>query len=276
MDQVLWGEMLDVLKSISTYLVKQDATQERAKIQKPPKISENQADMEISGGDDPAGKPGSGVAKSLRKAQDGGTLEIPIDGTRTKNPNVGIDSEGKTKIENEWEDEEEGLDRYGGFGEKEEGLGEEEEELGEEEENLGREEEEEEGDKFEDSYGDVAELKSLLKDIRSSLIANSRGKALPEQFSKSLAAELKKSIQPMIKQETQRMMRKMGFRPSTPDVTRFGVEDDGTFNGAVNIKKSADKDVNDLAKTIDDLSNMSWQKLGQMRERTGQFNPFNR
>ena len=65
MDQQLWGEMLDVLKDIGGYLTKQDAEQTRAKLDKPPRTGDNQADEPLVGGDTPVGKPGSGVAKSV-------------------------------------------------------------------------------------------------------------------------------------------------------------------------------------------------------------------
>ena len=62
MDERFWGEMLGVLKDIGSYMEKQDATQERAKIDVPPKISENP--KPIKGGEMPAGfKPADKVAK---------------------------------------------------------------------------------------------------------------------------------------------------------------------------------------------------------------------
>jgi len=255
MNQVMWGEMLDVLKNIGDYLQKQDATQERAKIQKPPKISENQADIPIVGGEQMPGKPGTGVAKSLKKSY---PEDVP-----PSQPNVDeeIDSEGDS-MNKEEEDLEAGLEE-GGYGEEEEPREDEEED-----DEYEEEEEEEEGMGGGPDMEDVAELKSLLKDIRSSLIAQSKPKA--EQFSKSIATELKKSIQPLIREETQRMMRKMGFRPSRPDVVRFGLD------GSEILQKSVDtgKSEKELEQVINDLENKSWQQLGQMREGLGHFNPF--
>ena len=114
---------------------------------------------------------------------------------------------------------------------------------------------------------DMNEMKSLLKDIRSSLIAKS---SAPN--SQAIAKEIRKSVQPLIREETQRMMRKMGFRPSRPDITRFGVDEDtNELRKSVDSKKDSVKDVE---KTLESMSGMSWQKLGQMRENLGQFNPF--
>jgi len=317
MNQQLWGEMLDVLKDIGGYLTKQDAEQTRAKLDKPPKISENQADEPIVGGDAPTGKPGTGVAKSMRKSVIGGTARANPQNTDTgemssSDGSTAIGGSGgirtKDSLQNAmgddsmaYADDEEGLET-GGFGGDEEaggfggGM-----EGGDMEGDMGDGGEDttvaeandpatldaimaaaeakkaeleggEEGGKGGGPTGmDMNEMKSLLKDIRSSLIANSKAPAI----SKSIAQEIKKSVQPLIRDETQRMMRKMGFRPSRPDVTRFGVDEDTN-----SLRKSADEgkkdNMKDLEKTLDNMSGMSWQQLGQMREGLGQFNPFGR
>lgn len=300
MDQQLWGEMLDVLKDIGGYLTKQDAEQTRAKLDKAPKISENQADEPIVGGDAPTGKPGVGVAKSMRKSMVGGTNDSPKN-TEQKE----ISSKGKS-----FEDGTDGItNAYGGNGIAladeeldEEGMGaggfgdEEEEGIGDGAPGTG----DLEPDSIEDcqsaedcdaliaaaeakkaelegggggmgggpSMGDMNEMKSLLKDIRSSLIAKSSPNG------QAIAQEIRKSVQPLIREETQRMMRKMGFRPSRPDITRFGIDEDTNA-----LRKSADskKDsLKDVEKTMETMGSMSWQQLGQMRENLGQFNPFNK
>lgn len=56
MNEVLWGDMLNVLKDISGYLEKQDSTQETVKLADVPKTGEDQKEM--SGGPDPVGTPG--------------------------------------------------------------------------------------------------------------------------------------------------------------------------------------------------------------------------
>ena len=311
MNQQLWGEMLDVLKDIGGYLTKQDAEQTRAKLDKPPKISENQADEPIVGGDAPTGKPGTGVAKSMRKSVIGGTARANPQNTDTgemssSDGSTAIGGSGgirtKDSLQNAmgdeiaYADDEEGLET-GGFGGDEEaggfGGGMEDEMGGDMEPDSIEDcqsvedcdaliaaaeakkaelEGGEEGGKGGGPTGmDMNEMKSLLKDIRSSLIANSKAPAI----SKSIAQEIKKSVQPLIRDETQRMMRKMGFRPSRPDVTRFGVDEDTN-----SLRKSADEgkkdNMKDLEKTLDNMSGMSWQQLGQMREGLGQFNPFGR
>ena len=129
MDQQLWGEMLDVLKDIGGYLTKQDAEQTRAKLDKAPKNSENQADEPIVGGDAPTGKPGTGVAKSVRKSMvDAGSnpkntkqKSIAAEGTSFEDGTNGITNaypgDGFTN-----EEEEGGLDE-GGYDDEGGGLG---------------------------------------------------------------------------------------------------------------------------------------------------------
>jgi hypothetical protein len=64
----LWGEMLNVLKDISSYLSKEgDSDQEKAIIDTPPKVKEKQD--ELVGGANPAGKPGDvGFTKAVTDA----------------------------------------------------------------------------------------------------------------------------------------------------------------------------------------------------------------
>ncbi len=81
-DENLWGEMLDVLKDISNYLEKEVVIQEKAKIDKPPKISEYQEEM--TGGPAPSGKPAEGVAQkgyiAIPDVQDEDTTSIEESG----------------------------------------------------------------------------------------------------------------------------------------------------------------------------------------------------
>ena len=306
MNQQLWGEMLDVLKDIGGYLTKQDAEQTRAKLDKPPRTGENQADEPLVGGEDSVGKPGSGVAKSLRKsgmkagpiphkagflANNGGGNAPWSAGDLVDNDFADKSADGFT---NGMEDEA-GMESGGYDDEGEEGLGggmeggDMEGDMGDGGEDTAVAEANDpatldaiiasaEAKKAELEGGggemggpsgmDMNEMKSLLKDIRSSLIAKSSTNG------QAIAAEIKKSVQPLIREETQRMMRKMGFRPSRPDVSRFGIDEDTNA-----LRKSADSKVGgekDVADTMDKMSGMSWQQLGQLREHMGQFNPFNR
>ena len=296
MNQQLWGEMLDVLKDIGGYLTKQDAEQTRAKLDKPPRTGDNQADEPLVGGDTPVGKPGSGVAKSLRK----GTIEADTiaenEGFNPTGGGRGFNATPKGRdsgVVNKGMDDEEGLESGGFDDEGEEGLGggmgDMEGEMGDGDdmsvdeaqsaEDLDAIIAAAEAKKAELEGGggemggpgamDMNEMKSLLKDIRSSLIAKS------STSGQAIAAEIKKSVQPLIREETQRMMRKMGFRPSRPDITRFGLDEDTNA-----LRKSADASragsEKDVVDAMDKMSGMSWQQLGQLREHMGQFNPFSK
>ena len=296
MNQQLWGEMLDVLKDIGGYLTKQDAEQTRAKLDKPPRTGDNQADEPLVGGDTPVGKPGSGVAKSLRK----GTIEADTiaenEGFNPTGGGRGFNATPKGRdsgVVNKGMDDEEGLESGGFDDEGEEGLGGGMGDMGGEmgdgddmsvdeaqsAEDLDAIIAAAEAKKAELEGGggemggpgamDMNEMKSLLKDIRSSLIAKS------STSGQAIAAEIKKSVQPLIREETQRMMRKMGFRPSRPDITRFGLDEDTNA-----LRKSADASragsEKDVVDAMDKMSGMSWQQLGQLREHMGQFNPFSK
>jgi len=259
MNGQMWGEMLDVLKDIGGYLAKADTEQTRASIDKAPKVSEDQ--KPIKGDSDLVHgfAPGKGVAKSLRKGMD---VDIPEEGS--ENESFTPQDEESSKFAKEFGEEEEG---YGDEVE-DDGMGGDDEYAEEEEE---EEEEEGEGGEGEPSMEDLSQLKSLLKDIRKSLIQQARPTVASNSGMIS-KADLKKAIQPMIKEEAQRMIRKMGFNPSRPDIVRFGVEDSGNV-----IKKSMDREkvqIDKNAETVNELSGLSWQKLGQIRENLGQFNPF--
>jgi hypothetical protein len=257
MNGQMWGEMLDVLKDIGGYLAKADTEQTRASIDKAPKISEEQKPIKGDGDLVHGFAPGKGVAKSLRKGMD---VDIPEEGS--ENESFTPQDEESSKFAKEFGEEEEYGDEV-----EDDGMGGDDEYAEEEEE---EEEEEGEGGEGEPSMEDLSQLKSLLKDIRSSLIQQSR--ATSNRGSMLNKAELQKAIQPMIKAEAQRMIRKMGFNPSRPDVVRFGVEDNGN-----SIQKSMDREkaqVDKQGEVVEQLSSLSWQKLGQIRESLGQFNPF--
>lgn len=135
--------------------------------------------------------------------------------------------------------------------------------------------EDEESSETSEDEDDGEELKSILKDIRSALSSQTEmvkseiKKALPEAVNSSVEKHLDKTL------------RKMGYHPTRPDVSRLGLDtpsevqksEDSVVEG--DIKKSEDKQENDLLVAIDKLSkNTSWQQLGQMREKAGLFRPF--
>ena len=182
----LWDEMLDVLKDISGYLEKQDATQERAKIDRPPKVQETQ--KPIKGGESPGFAPAKGIAKEY----------VPVSSEGTS---VGEDalSEATESTMLKQKDKEE-----------------DEEEVEELEETPEDEEEKE--------TSDIEELKSLLKDISSALRIKKGEDA--GNISKAVVAELKKSLPSVIQSETHKMLRKMGFAPARPDILKLGIDED--------------------------------------------------
>lgn len=259
MDERFWGEMLGVLKDIGTYLEKQDATQERAKIDTPPKISENP--KPIKGGEMPGGfKPADKVAKEY----------VPFD--EAKDRDAGELSGDEQTFLKEDELAEEGL---GG----EENLG------GGEEESLGGEEEvvEEEipGEEIEEGVAeeeteDMTELKSLLKDIKTALSKQSNSADV-------VKAELKKALPSIVKGETDKMLRKMGFIPTRGDIKQidvsksFGLDttEETVTGDSKDIKKSVDKEA-EMQDALENMAKKSWTELGQMREKTNGFNAFGR
>lgn len=254
MEKQMWGDMLDVLKDIGAYLAKSDAELKRADVQKPPKISDNQADEPIVGGTAPGFGPGKGVAKSINKSID---IESPEEPQPNESEEIGARGGTllKEDIPQEYAEDEDERE-FGDDEDEEEGeYGDEEEEEGEEDPRLNN------------------ELKSLLKDIRSALIQKSQ-KIDSSQLTKELVLELKKSMTPIIKDETNRMMRKMGFTPTRPDIVKLGLDDVGEFQG--DIKKSQDgkDEVREVEKAVTDLSKKSWNDLGKMRETLGHFKAF--
>jgi hypothetical protein len=127
----------------------------------------------------------------------------------------------------------------------------------------------------EENSEETEELKSLLKDIRDALAAQSD----------VVKSEIKKALPEIVKKEVAKgidnMLRKQGFAPTHPDVTRIGLDTTGEVKKSEDervegdIKKSEVKEENDLLTAIDKLSkNTSWQTLGQMREKAGLFRIF--
>ena len=254
MNEEFWGEMLGVLKDVSSYLEKQDATQERAKVGTPPKIAENP--KPIKGGEMPSTfKPADKIAKEF----------VTQDGAYDRDTQQ-IDEEGDTLLKEDEDIEEipEGEEDW------EEGEGEEEWTEEEEEETPKRHIE-----RHDEAHDEsIDELKSLLKDISNHLAKQSN----MEEIIKS---EIKKSMPNMVKGETDRMLRKMGFVPTRPDVSKLdlsqsrGIETIDEVKSGGEIKKSKEG-AEDVARIVEDLSRKTWSELGQLREKTDGFHPFAR
>ena len=261
MDERFWGEMLGVLKDIGSYLEKQDATQERANIDVPPRMQENP--KPIKGGEMPAGfRPADKVAKEY----------VPFDEARDRNAGE-LDGNEQTFLkEDELEEEEledevdEEQNRY---------QDDEEEEMEDDvEEDLEEDEEDEELDEEEDE--ELDELKSILKDIKSALVKQSNGNS-----ANVVKAEIKKSLPGIVKGETDKMLRKMGFIPTRGDIKRidveksYGLDDTEETLGSKDIKKSKSNEAV-MQDALDNMSKKSWTELGQLRENTDGFNAFGR
>ena len=250
MNERFWGEMLGVLKDIGSYMEKQDATQERAKIDVPPKISENP--KPIKGGEMPAGfKPADKVAKEY----------VPFDEGIDRDAEE-LDGDEETflkedEVEEDFDDDEE--------------LEEEEEEVEDDEE---EEEEYEDEEEVEDDEEEIDELKSLLKDIRSALIKQSKTNSVD-----TVKSELKKALPTIVKGETDKMLRKMGFIPTRGDIKpldvekSYGLDETEETLSTKDIKKSTDKEAT-MQEALDNMSKKSWTELGQLREKTDGFNAF--
>jgi uncharacterized FlaG/YvyC family protein len=246
MEDKFWGDMLNVLKDINTYFEKQDAFQERANIKPAPKIAENP--KAIEGGEMPAQfKPAEKIAKSTTVETD---EPVQIGGGSA----VASSNESMAKADEEEEVPPEDEEAVEAVEEVEEGKP--------DDEWVEEEEDKEEGEE--------EELKSILKDIRSALQVNQTN------ATDLIKSELKKALPNIVKGETDKMLRKMGFAPTRPDVSKLGMERgiDSTDEVAKSedIKKSSDG----VEKIVDDLTKMSWRELGQLREKTEGFQPFKR
>jgi len=236
MESEMWGSMLDVLKDMRDYLEKQDAVQEKAKIDKPPKAQETM--KPIVGGKSPVGSPGTGVAKQY--------VAIPKEDT-----SAGEDTESSLEGDNEGtllkEDEDEVEDVP--------------------DEEVSTEDDEKEEDEDEKATSDE-ELKSLLKAIHRDL-------SKQVDTASVIAAEVKKSLPAHV----DKMLRKMGFTPTKPDIVKLGMGIDSNAE----VRKSEDnsevkgdiaKTEDQIAKGVKDMTKLSWQELGQIREKEGLFKPF--
>lgn len=255
MDDRLWGEMLSVLKDIGTYLEKQDAFQSRANIHPAPKIRENPPAIE--GGDMPDEyKPAGNIAKQL----------VYKDTSSSESSGSSSDESSSDKSSSESTPSSE----TSTTGDEIEEVG--EEEVPEKEEEPAEEEgwvEDEDKEKV-TKGDDIEELKSILEDIRAALLGN---KADSVEVAK---AEIKKALPNIVKSETDKMLRKMGFVPTRPDVTRINTEGGRGIDTVDEVKKTDEikKSQDDVYKIVDDLSKKSWTELAQMREKTGGFRLF--
>jgi len=239
-DNNLWGEMLDVLKDISTYLAKSDSEQKTASLQKPPKTGEDQE--AIKGGPAPSAGPGKGAL-----------VKNFVPSESQPNASEGIDSDEGTELKKEEEYEEGGRN----------GESDDDDDYDDDDDDD-EDSDEEEGVEKKEMGDDVAELKSLLKDIKNALSKSTDSKQMARLVSESVKKELPTA--------TSKMLRKMGFTPSRPDVVRLGLDEVNS-----EIRKSEDT-VNDgekLQKALDNLSKKSWQELGALREKSGLFKSFN-
>jgi hypothetical protein len=99
----------------------------------------------------------------------------------------------------------------------------------------------------------------------------------------SLLMFIDEKIEANVKKSMDKMMRKMGFAPTRPDVSRIestGLDlnaevaksEDATVK--TDISKSEDSKIADIQKGVQDLSKKSWQELANLREKAGLFRAF--
>ena len=230
MDNQMWGEMLDVLKDISTYLEKQDSEQRRADLDVPPKIQETQ--KPIKGGEMPGEYgPGKGIAKQLTVPQE-----------PQENEDTDLAPKEGTLLKEADEEELEDIDV--------------------DDEEVDEDEEVEEEELDSEPTNDIEELKSLLKDIKSAL-----SKSQNTAISKSITTELQKSLPKLVQTEANKMLRKMGFTPTRPDIVRFGVDEDikKSEDNTETQMKDVEKAVTDLSKKSFVELGQIREKLGHFR-----------
>jgi hypothetical protein len=241
----LWKSMLDTLKDIAGYLEKQDAIQERAKVDEPPKARETQKPM--AGGAPAPNKPGEGIAKEY----------VTIPDNAKKNSQKTINEGGTTELDKAADGKDD---------EKDDDV-----------------KEASDSDSASDSDTDGKEksddeIKSLLKDIRSALVSKSND---PADIEAVIKAELKKAVPAQL----DKMLRKMGFNPTRPDVVRYGIDqtadvaksEDKKAEG--DIRKSDDDIAKDIASFVGETDRnghpvRSFPELGQLREKMGLFKAF--
>jgi len=241
-------ELVSLIKDIRDYIALQDAEQERAKIDKTPKMQDTI--KAIKGGSGPANKPSPGIAKQMIRVPTEGSTLAEIRGTAVepkedsflkedKLDNVPIEDEGE-EVAEEIPVEEEGM----------------EEDVVDE--NIGMDEEGEE------ESSNMEEMKSLLKDIKGLLSSNST-------LRKELG-NIKKSIPELVEKGVSQRMRKMGYIKSKPSISRIGIDKENE------IKKSADskpkEDLDSVLSAVDNFSKMSFEQLANKRIELGDLKPF--
>lgn len=136
-------------------------------------------------------------------------------------------------------------------------------------------EDEEESEESEESESSDEELKSILKDIRSALSAQT------ELVKSEIKKALPQAVNSAVEKQLDKTLRKMGYHPTHPDVVKIGIDTTSEVKKSedseteVDIKKSDEDSEKELLTAIDKLArNASWQQLGQMREKAGLFRPF--
>jgi hypothetical protein len=238
----MWKSYLDTLLDIRNYLEKSEdlekqmAMQERAKIDKPP-IARETPDP-ITGGPAAPNKPGTGVAKSY--------IDIP---EATDRKTKEIDSSGSTMLKAEEDKKKAAPDK---------------------DTDAESSESDSDSDTTEET-DENEELKSILKDIHAALLNQTA--VVKSEIKKALPEAMKTEVPKYI----EKMLRKQGFTSTHPDVTRLS-----GLDTVSEVKKSEDEKVEgDIKKSEDELTdavtkltNLSWQKLGQLREQNGLFRPF--
>jgi hypothetical protein len=235
----MWKSYLDTLLDIRNYLEKSEDLEKQMAMQERAKIDKPPIAREtpdpITGGPAAPNKPGAGVAKSY--------IDIP---EATDRKTKEIDSSGSTMLKAE-EDKKKVADK---------------------------EESSESSDDTSEPSEDTdenEELKSILKDIHAALLNQTA--VVKSEIKKALPEAMKTEVPKYI----EKMLRKQGFTSTHPDVTRLS-----GLDTVSEVKKSEDEKVEgDIKKSEDELTdavtkltNLSWQKLGQLREQNGLFRPF--
>lgn len=234
-------DVLDILASMRDFLsdefTKQDTTQERAKVSKPPKAGDTQE--ALKGGDMPGEfKPAAGLTKQ----------ELGEQGSSDTDEE--IKPEGKPEIEKQDDDEEEEVKEDV----EKQDIPEEEEDL--EEEELPLEDQAEDWEEEEEE--ELDEMKALLKDIRTALVGLRKQKD-GINITKNV---LKKAVRDGVANE----MRKMGFHPTTADVKRIDLGADERDVPSSKAQKPEE--------IVDELSKYSWRQLAAIREKEGDLTPY--
>jgi len=236
-------QLVDILKDVRDYFANQDSEQEKAKIDKTPKVQEGQ--KPIKGGTTPAGfKPSSGIAKQV--------IKVPVEGsTLAEIRGSAVEPDEDSLLKEEPIDEEPVVEDEGEV--VEDGDVPVEDDLGEE---IPEDEEEK-------SVSNDLEIKSLLKDISTSLNRNA-------MLQKELA-DIKKSVKEEIAKGIKIGMRKQGFVLSRAPVSRLGIAKEDE------IKKSevkAGENVDNVLNVVDQLSKKSWTEIANLRVESGDLKPF--